>query len=150
VMDEQQPWTVIDASGLILGRMASVVAKRLLMGESIVIVNAEKAAISGRRLSRVREAVAFLDVGHPGKGPYHPRRPDRIVHRTIRGMLPHRIPKGQEALGRLRVFLGLPEEFKGSKLETIADASVGKLKCPYVSVGDFAREVGWSSVGELQ
>jgi len=141
----EQPSTVIDASGLILGRMASVVAKRLLIGESIVIVNAEKAAISGRRLSRVKEAVAFLDVGHPGKGPYHPRRPDQIVRRTIRGMLPHRISRGKQALGRLRVFLGLPEEFKGSHLETIMEASVGKLKCPYVSVGDFAREIGWSS-----
>ena len=143
----EQPSTVIDASGLILGRMASVVAKRLLMGESIVIVNAEKAAISGRRLSRVREARAFLDVGHPGKGPYHPRRPDQIVRRTIRGMLPHRIPKGQRALGRLRVFIGLPEEFKGAQLEIIVEAGVGKLRCPYVSVGDFAREIGWSSEG---
>lgn len=144
----EQPSTVIDASGLILGRMASVVAKRLLMGESIVIVNAEKAAISGRRLSRVREAMAFLDVGHPGKGPYHQRRPDRIVHRAIRGMLPHRIPKGKQALRRLHVSLGLPEEFKGFQLETILEADIGKLKCPYVSVGDFAREIGWSSVGE--
>lgn len=144
----EQPLTVVDASGLILGRMASVVAKRLLMGENIVIVNAEKAAISGRRLSRVREAMAFLDVGHPRKGPYHPRRPDQIVRRTIRGMLPHKIPRGQQALRRLHVYLGLPEEFRGSQLETIGDANVGKLKCPYVSVGDFAREIGGSSVGE--
>jgi len=147
-MASEQPLTVIDASGLILGRMASVVAKRLLMGESMVIVNAEKAVISGRRLSRVKEAVAFLDVGHPRKGPFHPRRPDQIVRRTIRGMLPHRIPKGQQAFGRLRVFLGLPEEFRDFRLETIAEANVEKLKCPYVSVGDFAGEVGWSSVGE--
>jgi len=144
----EQPSTVIDASGLILGRMASVVAKRLLTGESIVIVNAEKAAISGRRLSRVKEARAFLDIGHPGKGPYHPRRPDQIVRRTVRGMLPHRIPRGQQALERLRVFLGLPEGFRSARLETIAEADVGKLKCPYVSVGDFAKEIGWSSVGE--
>jgi len=146
----EQPSTVIDASGLILGRMASVVAKRLLTGESIVVVNAEKAVISGRRLSRVRAAMVFLDVGHPGKGPYHSRRPDQIVRRTVRGMLPRRIPKGQQALGRLHVFLGLPDEFKGSRLETIAEAGVGKLKCPYVSVGDFAREIGWGSVGEAK
>ena len=126
-------------------------AKRLLMGESIVIVNAEKAALSGRRLSRVKEARAFLDVGHPGKGPYHPRRPDQIVRRTIRGMLPRRIPRGQQALGRLRVFVGLPGEFKNAQSETIREADVGKLKCPYVSVGDFAREIGWSSgVGETR
>jgi len=127
--------------------MASVVAKRLLMGESIVIVNAEKATISGKRLSRVREAKAFLEVGHPGKGPFHPRRPDHIVRRTVRGMLPHRFAKGQSALKRLRVFLGVPLEFKDAALQTISQADVGKLKCPYVTVGEFAKEIGYKAGG---
>ena len=144
---EKQPQTVIDASGLILGRMASVVAKRLLLGESIVIVNAEKATISGKRLSRVREAKAFLEVGHPGKGPFHPRRPDQIVRRTVRGMLPHRLPRGQLAFKRLRVFLGVPLEFKDVRFQTIPQADVDKLKCSYVTVGEFAKEVGYKAGG---
>jgi len=142
-MTTEQPSTIIDASGLILGRMASVVAKRLLQGENIVIVNAEKSALSGKRRSRLKEAKQFLEVGHPGKGPFHPRRPDRIVHRTIRGMLPRRIPKGQQALRRLRVYLGVPEEFKNVKMETIPQASVAKLKGPYFTLGEFAKEIGW-------
>jgi len=146
--EERQPQTVIDASGLILGRMASVVAKRLLLGESIIIVNAEKATLSGKRLSRVKEAKAFLEVGHPGKGPFHPRRPDQIVRRTVRGMLPHRLPKGQAALKRLRVFLGVPSEFRGVPFRTIAEADVNRLKCPYVTVEEFAREIGHKTVGE--
>ena len=101
---------IIDATELILGRVASTVAKRLLQGETIVIVNAEKAAISGKRLSIVREAKTFLEVGHPRKGPLHPRRPDQIVRRTVRGMLPWKKPKGKQAYKRLRVFLGLPKE----------------------------------------
>jgi len=145
---EKQPQTVIDASGLILGRMASVVAKRLLMGESIVILNAEKATLSGKRLSRVKEARAFLEIGHPGKGPFHPRRPDKIVRRTVRGMLPHRLPKGQAALKRLRVFLGAPSEFKDIKFQTIPEADVNKLKCSYVTVGEFAKEIGYKARGE--
>jgi len=145
--EEKQSQTVIDASGLILGRMASVVAKRLLLGESIVIVNAEKATVSGKRLSRVREAKAFLEVGHPGKGPFHPRRPDQIVRRTVRGMLPHRLPKGQVAFKRLRVFLGVPSEFKDVKFQTIPQAGVDKLKCPYVTVGEFAKEIGYKVGG---
>ena len=76
--------TVIDATGLILGRMASVIAKRLLQGETIIVLNAEKAVISGKRLSKIKEAKAFLEVGHLRKGPLHQRRPDRIVRRTIR------------------------------------------------------------------
>jgi len=145
--EKKQPQIVIDASGLILGRMASVLAKRLLMGESIVIVNAEKATISGKRLSRVREAKAFLDIGHPGKGPFHPRRPDQIVRRTVRGMLPHRLPKGQAALKRLRVFLGVPLELKDATFQTVPQADVRKLKCPYVTVEEFAKEIGYKAEG---
>jgi len=139
---------VIDARGLILGRMASILAKRLLQGESIVIVNAEKAVISGRRLSKVREARAFLEIGHPGKGPFHPRRPDQIVRRTIRGMLPWKRPKGQQAYKRLRVFLSMPEELKGKEAQTIPDANVERLKCPYITVEELAKEIGWTPTGE--
>ncbi len=145
---EEQPSTVIDASGFILGRMASIVAKRLLSGEPIVIVNAEKAALSGKRLSRVKEARAFLEIGHPRKGPFHPRRPDQIVHRTVRGMLPHRQPKGITALKRLRVFLGVPAEMKNVTFQTVPEAHISKLKCPYVTIEEYAKEIGYRPVGE--
>ena len=140
--------TLIDAKGLVLGRMASVVANRLLQGESIIIVNAEKAAISGKRLSRVREAKTFLEVGHPRKGPYHPRRPDGIVRRTIRGMLPWKKPKGQQAYSRLKVFLGIPQELKDKETQTITEASAERLRCPYITVGEMAKEIGWMPTGE--
>lgn len=139
---------VIDATGLVLGRMASIIAKSLLLGEEVVVVNAEKAVISGKRLSRVREAKEFLEVGHPRKGPLHPRRPDRIVRRTIRGMLPRRKAKGREAYKRLRVFLGVPEEIKGKATQSIANAKAERLKCPYISVGELARDIGWTPVSD--
>jgi large subunit ribosomal protein L13 len=135
---------IIDAKGLILGRMASIVAKRLLQGESVIVLNAEKAAISGKRLQIVQEAKTFLEVGHPRKGPYHPRRPDRIVRRTIRGMLPRKKPKGLQAFKRLKVYLGAPKEFDGKETQTILDASAEKLKSPYITVGELAKEIGWS------
>jgi len=139
--------SIIDADSLILGRMASVVAKRLLNGEKIIIVNAEKAVISGKRLSLIREAKDFLQVGHPGKGPYHPRRPDQIVKRTIRGMLPRKKPRGQQAYKRLRVFIGIPDELKDAERETIPEANAEKLRCPYIRVADLARAVGWNPIG---
>jgi len=135
---------IIDAKGLILGRMASVIAKRLLQGESVIVLNAEKTAISGKRLQIVQEAKTFLEVGHPRKGPYHPRRPDRIVRRTIRGMLPRKKPKGKLAYKRLKVYLGAPKEFEGKEIQTILDASAEKLKSPYITVGELAKEIGWS------
>jgi len=142
-MTTEPPSIVIDASGLILGRMASIVAKRLLQGENIIIVNAERSTLSGKRLSKIREAREFLEIGHPGKGPFHQRRPDRIVQRTVRGMLPRRVPKGQRALRRLRVYLGVPDEFESAEKETLPQASATELKGPYFTLGEFAREIGW-------
>lgn len=133
---------IIDAKGLILGRMASNVAKLLLEGEKVVILNAEKAAISGKKQHIVTDAKTFLEVGHPRKGPYHPRRPDKIVSRTIRGMLPRRKPKGIQAFKRLRVYLGVPVEFEGKNIQTITEATTGKLKSPYITVGELAKEIG--------
>jgi len=135
---------IIDAKGLILGRMASIIAKRLLQGESVIVVNAEKAAISGKRLQIVKEAKTFLEVGHPRKGPFHQRRPDRIVRRTIRGMLPRQKPKGRQAYKRLKVYLGAPMEFEDKEIQTILEASAEKLKSPYITVGELAKEIGWS------
>jgi len=139
-----QPVTIINAEGLILGRMASIVAKRLLRGEAITIVNAEKAVISGKKKSKVRAAKEFLQVGHPRKGPFHYRRPDRIVRRAVRGMLPYKQPKGKQAYKRLKVFTAAPEEVKAQETETVAEAHAGKLTCPCFTVGEFAREIGWS------
>ncbi len=133
--------TIIDAKGLILGRMASVVAKRLLSGEKIIIVNAENAVISGKRPSIIREKREFLQVGHPKKGPIHPRRPDNIVKKVIRGMLPYKTPRGREAFKRLRVYAGIPEEFKGKNMETISEADVSRLRSRYISVSELARAI---------
>jgi large subunit ribosomal protein L13 len=133
--------TIIDAKGLILGRMASVVAKRLLNGEKIIIVNAENAVISGKRLSVIREKHEFLQVGHPKKGPIHPRRPDNIVKKVIRGMLPYKTPRGREALKRLRVHIGVPEEFKGKEMETIPEADVSRLRGRYITVSELAQAI---------
>jgi large subunit ribosomal protein L13 len=140
--------TVIDAKGLILGRMASIVAKRLLQGETITIINAEKAVITGKRSSVVRKAKAFLEVGHPRKGPYHSRRPDKIVRETVRGMLPRKKPKGQQAYKRLKVFLNVPQELKDKEVQTMSEATVERLKCPYITVGEMAKEIGWTPIGE--
>jgi large subunit ribosomal protein L13 len=139
-----RPLTVLNADGLILGRMASKVAKRLLTGDEIVIVNAEKAVMSGRRRSKVAEAKEFLAVGGVGRGPFHYRRPDRIVRKTVGGMIPSKKPKGKQAIKRLRVFTGIPDDLKTQKMETIPEAQAKKLTCPYFTVGDLAKEIGWN------
>ncbi|KYH42699.1 MAG: 50S ribosomal protein L13 [Candidatus Bathyarchaeota archaeon B63] len=135
--------TIIDAEGLILGRMASHVAKRLLSGERIIIVNAEKALISGKRLSILRKKHEYLQIGHFRKGPYHPRRPDTLVKRVIRGMLPRRKPRGKEALKRLRVYIGVPEAYQGRRKESVPEADGRDLRGPHIEVSELARNIGW-------
>lgn len=139
--------SLVDANNLILGRMASIVAKRLLQGESVTILNAEKAVVSGTRERIVKRGKERLEIGHPRKGPYFPRRPDRYVKRTIRGMLPRKKSKGKESHRRLQVFIGVPPEFKDSSPETIEEARAEKLKCRYIRLADLANELGWNPLG---
>jgi large subunit ribosomal protein L13 len=136
--------TLVDAEGLILGRMASKVAKKLLNGEKVIIVNAEKSILSGKKKSKVAEAKEFLEVGAPERGPFHYRRPDKIVKKTVRGMLPFKQPKGKTALKRLQVFMSVPEELKGKELVTFTEAQATKLKGPHFTLAELAKEVGWN------
>lgn len=138
------PLTIVNADGLILGRMASKVAKRLLNGEKVIIVNAEKAVLSGRKKSKVAEAKEFLEVGAPTRGPFHYRQPDRILRKTVRGMLPFKQPKGKMAYKKLKVFIGVPEDLKGQQMITFEEAQATKLKGAYFTLAELAKEIGWN------
>jgi len=138
--------TLVNAEGLILGRMASKVAKKLLNGEEVVIINAEKTVISGKKKSKIAEAHVFLEVGAPERGPFHYRRPDRIVRKTVRGMLPMDKMKGKNALAKLQVFLGVPEELKNQKPESVPDAQATNLRGPQFTLAELAKEIGWHQV----
>lgn len=135
---------IVNGDGLILGRMCSSVAKRLLKGEQVVVVNAEKIIVSGKKKSKVAEAKEFLEVGAPERGPFHSRRPDRIVSKTVRGMVPWHQPKGKVAYKRLKVYMGVPEELKGQPMETDKYAQASKLSGPHFTLGELAIEIGWN------
>lgn len=137
---------VVDASVLISGRLCSVVAKRLLNGNRVVVVNAEKALISGSResiLKQWEESLEITSITNPIHGPYHPRKPERILQRMVRGMLPMQKAKGATALKRLRVYDGVPEEFAKSKMTTFDEARGTKPLAFYTTVGDVAKLIGW-------
>lgn len=137
---------VIDATGHVVGRFASVVAKRLLNGEEIVVVNAENAIVSGRRRVvleeyRARRARGSTTSRMRGIGPFYPRRADMILRRTISRMLPHGQPRGREALKRLRVYLSVPDAHKGAPLETI-DVAKRSLQGPSMRLGEISSLLG--------
>ena len=135
--------TVIDGEGLILGRLSSMVAKRLLDGEFIELVNAEKIVVSGAKKMIIDREKEFLNVGGHEKGPVHYRQPHRIVRKTIRGMLPHRKAHGREAFRRLKVHIGVPEEFEAAEKETIEKIQARILGKRYVTIGEIAENIGW-------
>ncbi len=132
--------TVIDASGAVLGRMASIVAKRLLKGEEIAIVNAEKAIILGDEQMVKREYREKREIGTQRKGPFFPRVPHMIVKRTIRGMLPYQQPKGREAMKRLKCYIGVPDEYKDANMERVGIPEKKPYK--YITIEELSRYLG--------
>src|SRR5215467_4884383 len=121
-----QPEEIVDASNLVLGRMASYVAKKALNGNKIVVLNAEKAIISGtkeRVVARAKQKLKTRTLGTQDRAPTHPRRPDLYVRRVIRGMLPWKKTGGKDAFHRVFVYIGTPEEYAGKPVTTLADAN---------------------------
>ncbi len=128
---------IVDASNMILGRMVSYVAKKALLGEKVDIVNCEKAVITGNKKSIFEKYKQRNERGpRPTKGPFIPKMPDRFVRRCIRGMLPYKQEKGRKAFKRVMCYIGIPDEFKDKKTETIENCNVSKvpsLKYVYIS-----------------
>jgi large subunit ribosomal protein L13 len=135
--------TIIDADGLLLGRMASLVAQRALAGEEIAIVNAEKAIVSGSRAHVLATYDSKRKRGSREGGPFFPRRPDHIVKRTIRGMLPYKRERGIAAFKRIKVYVGVPREFAGLETESLEQAHIDRLGTPrYVTIGTISTSLG--------
>jgi large subunit ribosomal protein L13 len=119
--DVDKKWVMIDAQGLVVGRLASIIALRLRgkhkptftphvdCGDNVVVVNAEKVVLTGRKL---QQKVYRHHTGHIGgikersaKFIMEGRFPERIVEKAVERMLP-RGPLGRVQLGNLRVYKG--------------------------------------------
>ena len=108
---------IIDGKGAVLGRLASYVAKEVLKGEETIILNCEQIIITGSK-KNIEESFheKRSRVGSSQKGPKHSKSSEKIVKRTIRGMLPeHRFGRGREAFKRIKCYVGVPKEFQESK-----------------------------------
>ena len=119
--DIEKKWVVIDANGLVVGRLASLIALRLRGkhkptftphvddGDNIIVINAEKVVLTGRKRD---QKVYHHFTGYPGgikersaKFILEGRFPERIVEKAVERMLP-RGPLGRQQLGHLRVYKG--------------------------------------------
>ena len=138
---------VVDGTNLIAGRLCSNVAKLLLEGNRVSIVNSEKIMLSGNRTNIIDEYRKFLEISsilHPKHGPFHPRRPDTIITKMVRGMLPKKKPSGQTALKRLRAYIGVPSQLKSSEKIQFDKAKIRKSNSYYTSMVELGDTIGWT------
>jgi large subunit ribosomal protein L13 len=119
--DIDKKWVVIDAEGLVLGRLAALVATRLRgkhkpsftphmdMGDNVIVINADKVQLTGRKRS---EKVYYWHTGYPGgiksrtaEEILDGRFPERVVEKAVRRMMPGG-PLSRKQLSNLRVYAG--------------------------------------------
>jgi large subunit ribosomal protein L13 len=137
----EKKWVVIDASGVVVGRLATMVAMRLRGkhkpsytphvddGDNVIIVNAAKAVLTGRKRE---QKVYYHHTGYPGgikertaKAIFDGRFPERVVEKAIERMLP-RGPLGRVQLGNLRVYPGPDHPHEAQQPEKVDIASMNR------------------------
>ncbi len=144
---------VYNAEDKVLGRLASVVAKQLITAKKagedtrVIIVNAEKAIVTGKRSTVLSDYRAKYELNHPRKGPFFPRMPDQILKRTVRGMLPYqKNTSGRNALRSLRVEIGTPSDLSGDLPDGCEWGDSTKIDRPlperFVRLGEISKELG--------
>jgi large subunit ribosomal protein L13 len=137
---------VVDAEGAILGRLATTVAKSLLDGYKVYVVNAEKAVVSGNPQMIIESYRIWLEIKtlrNPYKwSPKRPRNPIAIVKKAVKGMLPKDSWRGIKAFKNLKVYIGFPEELKKYNVVKVAHTS-SRLSKGFITVGEIAKMLGW-------
>jgi large subunit ribosomal protein L13 len=139
--DIQKKWVMIDATGLVVGRLASLIAMRLRGkhkptytphvddGDNVIVVNAEKVVLTGRK---VEQKVYHHHTGHIGgikertaRSILEGRFPQRIVEKAVERMLP-RGPLGRRQLGNLRVYAGPDHPHAAQQPEVLDVAAMNR------------------------
>jgi large subunit ribosomal protein L13 len=137
--DIEKKWVLIDASGLVVGRLASIIALRLRGkhkatftphmddGDNIIVVNADKVVLTGRKRD---QKVYHHHTGFPGgvkersaKFILEGRFPERILEKAVQRMLP-RGPLGRKQLGNLRVYKGAEHPHEAQSPQTLDVAAL--------------------------
>ena len=125
----------IDATNLVMGRLATVVAQKVLAGETVTIINAEKAIVTGTQqaaLERYKRRESMKAKSNPDKGPKFSRMPDRMLRHSIKGMLPMSSSRGRNAFRKTKVYIGIPKEIVGKKFETVENAKCKSKNYQYL------------------
>ncbi|MFX0035638.1 MAG: 50S ribosomal protein L13 [Candidatus Hermodarchaeota archaeon] len=146
-------YQLIDATDKILGRLCSQIAKKALLGDYIVVINAKDAIISGTKKNIHDHYLAKLSIStatNPRRGPFHERRPDTFMRRVIKQMLPRKKIRGKEALKRVHVYISdIPERFK-NKYQKLVPKEIYKANKTrlsyynkYITLENLCERIGW-------
>jgi large subunit ribosomal protein L13 len=137
--------TIIDAKDLVLGRLGSVVAKRLLLGEEIKIVNCKDVVVLGKKKYLVERYKNKLSNKVVKQGPYYSRSPADMVKKAFRNMLPYKNQRGIDAYKRLKCYNSTPSILLNSEKEVIEKARVNEESVFYYSyMGDICKVLGYT------
>lgn len=113
---------IINAEGLVAGRLASKVAKETIKGETVVIVNASKVILVGKEtaiLPKFKQRVEAKVKSNPHYGPKYDRIPSKMLRKMIKGMLPNKKRTSERLLKQIKVYNEVPKNFNLDKVETL-------------------------------
>jgi len=142
--NKKEEATIIDANNLVLGRMGSIVAKRLLLGEEIKIINCKDVIMLGKKKFLVKKYKDKFSNKVVKQGPYYSRSPAEIVRRSLRNMLPYKNSRGVEAYSRLKCYNSLPSILANSKKNSVENAKMNPQSVfYYTKVGELSEALGF-------
>lgn len=128
----------IDGSDHILGRLSTSVVEALKDGEDVEIYNADRIIVKGRPDDIIQKYRGKYERGSKGHGPKYPKAPDRMVRRTVRGMLPDS-KQGRQMYERLQVYTSEP----GDEATQFEDDKVRSLKGGnFLRMGEISENMG--------
>ena len=134
---------VIDGTDMILGRLATRVAKLALAGEEVAVVNCDRVIVIGKRSQIFSRYKQRVDRGTWKTGPLLHRGAERIVRRTIRGMLPYKTPAGIAAFKKVMCYRDVPQKIANEKAETFDEINVHKTdNVKFVTVKEISTFLG--------
>lgn len=130
-----------DATNMVLGRLCSVIAKKLMLGYKINVYNVEKCVMTGDPkviFKEYTEKLEYRGKGNPEKGPKYPRSPEKIFKKALLRMLPHKKLTGRDAIKRFKVHIFNEDNVK---LEIAKEAQL-KQGIKYIELGALSTKLG--------
>ena len=146
-------YLLIDGTGAIMGRLASIVAKLALLGNHVLVINAKDIVISGHKQSIFDHYIQKRNIKtrtNPHAGPFFYRTPDKLFRRTVRGMVPRKTARGSDAYARVHVRVAGYDKEKYPRVVpyTVPNIDKSRLSHTYITLETLSNRFGWKFVQE--